>query len=171
MPFTVKVRASGFSHSGLPRNTIVYPRDPLLGFGSSSEVAQAPSRCIGPPVTQVPDARFHPCVWSAAPPLRSRPLQRFPARSSGMNWPSLPRSTACAFRFSQPPGAFIRPEPAGLVSCRIRSWGHPPELFSSHAAVHRFRCRSPLGVRAAFRVLLRARVRHSVQGFSLESSA
>jgi hypothetical protein len=171
MPFAVKARASGFSHAGLPRNTIVLPRDPLLGFGSSSEDAQAPSRCIGPPVTQVPDARFHPCVWSAAPPLRSRPLQRFPAQGSGMNWSSLPRLTACAFRFSQPLGAFIRPKPAGLVSCRIRSWGHPPELFSSRAAVRCSQRRSPLGVRTAFRVLLRARVRHSVQGFSLESSA
>jgi len=146
LPFAVKARASGFSHSGLPRNTIVHPRDPLMGFGSSSEVAQAPSRRIGPPVTQVSDARFHPCVSSAAPPLRSRPLQRFPARSSGMNWSSLPRPTACAFRFSQPLGAFIRPEPAGLVSCRIRSWGHPPELSSSRAAVRRLQRRSPRGV-------------------------
>jgi hypothetical protein len=38
-------------------------------------------------------------------------------------WPGLPRPTACTYRFSQPPGASIRPEPAGLVSCRIRSWG------------------------------------------------
>jgi hypothetical protein len=29
-----------------------------------------------------------------------------------MKWPSLPHSAACAFRFSQPLGAFIRPEPA-----------------------------------------------------------
>jgi hypothetical protein len=35
--------------------------------------------------------------------------------------PSKP--AACACRFSQPLGAFIRPEPGGLVSCRIRSWG------------------------------------------------
>jgi hypothetical protein len=40
-----------------------------------------------------------------------------------LKWPGLPRPTACAYRFSQPPGAFIRPEPAGLVSCQIRSWG------------------------------------------------
>jgi hypothetical protein len=46
--------------------------------------------------------------------------------------------TACAFRFSQPPGTFIRSEPAGLVSCRIRSWGHPPELCSSDAAARCF---------------------------------
>ena len=44
-------------------------------------------------------------------------------------WPSLPHPTACASRFSQPPGALIRSEPAGLVSCRIRSWGSPSRAF------------------------------------------
>jgi len=51
--------------------------------------------------------------------------------------------TACVFRFSQPRDAFIRPEPAGLISCRIRSWGHPPELCSSRAAVRCFQRQSP----------------------------
>jgi hypothetical protein len=46
-----------------------------------------------------------------------------------MKWPGLPSPTACASRFSQPPGAFIRPEPAGLVSCRIRSWGSALQSF------------------------------------------
>jgi hypothetical protein len=86
-----------------------------------------------------------------------------------MNWSDLHFPTACTFRFSQPPGAFIRPEPAGLVSCRIRSWGHPPELFSSAAAARCFQRLSPLGVLTAFRVLLRARVRHSVQRFRLKT--
>jgi hypothetical protein len=67
-----------------PENTIVLSRDPLVGFGSSSEDAQAPSRCIEPPVPQVLGARFKPRACSAAPPLRSRPLQRFPAQGSGM---------------------------------------------------------------------------------------
>jgi len=86
-----------------------------------------------------------------------------------MNWPGLLLPTACAFRFSQPLDAFIRPEPAGLVSCRIRSWGHPPELSSSCAAVRCFQRHSPRGVRTAFRVLLRARVRHAVQLFKLKT--
>jgi hypothetical protein len=47
-----------------------------------------------------------------------------------MKWPGLPRPTACTSRFSQPPGAFIRPEPAGLVSCRIRSWGYALQSFA-----------------------------------------
>jgi hypothetical protein len=32
---------------------------------------------------------------------------------------------ASVSRFSQPPDASFRPEPAGLVACRIRSWGSP----------------------------------------------
>jgi hypothetical protein len=37
--------------------------------------------------------------------------------------------TANAYRFSQPLDAFIRPAPAGLVSCQIRSWGSPFGAF------------------------------------------
>jgi len=62
----------------------MFPRDPLLGFRSSSEAAQAPSRCLGLTATRktpVPNPIEH---QPAAPPLRFRPLQRFPARSSGM---------------------------------------------------------------------------------------
>jgi hypothetical protein len=38
--------------------------------------------------------------------------------------------TACALRFSRPLGAFIRHLPAGLVSCRIRSWGCALQSFA-----------------------------------------
>jgi hypothetical protein len=41
----------------------------------------------------------------------------------------LPRPTACVSRFSQPRDALIRPMPAGLVSCQIRSWGSPFRAF------------------------------------------
>jgi len=58
----------------------------------------------------------------------------------------LPHSTASASRFSQPPDAFVRPEPAGLISCQIRSWGRSPELSSSRVAARRFRRRSPLDI-------------------------
>jgi hypothetical protein len=107
----------------------------------------------------------------AAPPLRSRSLQRFPCSEQRHSWSSIPSSTASAFRCSQPPGAFIRPEPAGLVPCRIRSWDHPPEPCSSRAAARCFQRRSPLGVPTAFRVFLRVRVRHSTQRFRLTPSA
>jgi hypothetical protein len=42
----------------------------------------------------------------------------------------LPQPLACACRFSQPLGAFIRPEPGGLVACRIRSWGCTLQSFA-----------------------------------------
>jgi hypothetical protein len=51
-----------------------------------------------------------------------------------LSWPGLPRPTAFASRFSQPLDAFIRSTSAGLVSCRIRSWGSPFRAFSSRAA-------------------------------------
>jgi len=75
----------------------------------------------------------------SSPSAPSRPEQRH-------EWPDLPHPTVCAFRCSQPHGAFIRPEPAGLVSCRIRSWENPSELSSSCAAVRCFQRHSPLGV-------------------------
>jgi len=65
---------------------------------------------------------------SAAPSMRFLPLQRIPAQGSGM-MVKIPTLTASAFRYSQPLGAFIRPEPAGLISCQIRSWG-PLQSFA-----------------------------------------
>ena len=44
--------------------------------------------------------------------------------------PGLPHPVACAFRFSQPPGALFRHVLAGLVSCRIRSWGCTLQSFA-----------------------------------------
>jgi hypothetical protein len=53
----------------------------------------------------------------------------YPRKGQRHQWPGLPHPTASAFRFSQPLDAFIRPMPAGLVSCRIRSWGSPFRAF------------------------------------------
>jgi hypothetical protein len=105
----------------------------------------------------------------AAPPLRFRPLQRLPSTEQRHELVGNACPTACTFRLSQPPGAFIRPEPAGLVSCRIRSWGHPSELSSSRAAARCLQRRSPRGVQTAFRVLLRTRVRFPIQLFKLKT--
>jgi hypothetical protein len=86
-----------------------------------------------------------------------------------MNWSDM------QFRPPAPSGSrnLLAPSSApslpGLVSCRIRSWGHPPELSSSRAAVRCFQRRSPLDVRNAFRVLLHAGVRHPVQLFKLKT--
>jgi hypothetical protein len=60
---------------------------------------------------------------SFAPTASPRSRQRH-------EWTGLPHPTACTSRFSQPPGAFIRPEPGGLVSCRIRSWGCALQSFA-----------------------------------------
>jgi hypothetical protein len=61
-----------------------------------------------------------------APPVEFLPLQRIPARDSGcLHGPGSHSRTACAFRFSRPHDALLRHVPAGLVSCRIRSWGFP----------------------------------------------
>jgi hypothetical protein len=43
-----------------PRGIVIGSRVPLMGFGSSSEAAQAPSRCLGALVFQRPDARPEP---------------------------------------------------------------------------------------------------------------
>jgi hypothetical protein len=169
MSFTLAGWTTGSSPSG-PRETSEWFPDPLMGFGSPSEDAQAPSRCPESLVTQKSDVGPTTDRQLAAPPLRFRPLQRFPSLGQRHELVGHAIPTACAFRFSQPLGAFIRPELAGLVSCRIRSWGHPPELCSSHAAARCLQRRSPLGVTTAFRVLLRARVRHSVQRFRLKPS-
>jgi hypothetical protein len=59
---------------------------------------------------------------SCAPTAYPRSGQRL--KEDGLAYP-----TACASRFSQPPDAFIRPEPGGLVSCHIRSWGCALQSF------------------------------------------
>jgi hypothetical protein len=86
-----------------------------------------------------------------------------------MNWPGLhsrPPAPSGSHNLLAPSSA---PSLPGLVSCRIRSWGHPSELSSSRAAARCLQRRSPLGVRAASRVLLRARVRHPAQLFKLKT--
>jgi hypothetical protein len=60
---------------------------------------------------------------SCAPTASPRPGQRLIV--DGLACP-----TACAFRFSRPLDAFIRPEPGGLVSCHIRSWGCALQSFA-----------------------------------------
>jgi hypothetical protein len=75
-------------------------------------------------------------AWSPGKPdaksgtsLEVLPPTAYPRTGQRPSWPGLPHPTACAFRFSQPPDALFRPEPAGLVSCQIRSWGSPFRAF------------------------------------------
>jgi hypothetical protein len=78
MPFTLAGWATGSSPSG-PRETSEWFPDPLVGFGSSSEAAQAPSRCPEPPVPRDARRPAFAVRQLAAPPLRFRPLQRLPS--------------------------------------------------------------------------------------------
>jgi hypothetical protein len=57
--------------------------------------------------------------------MRFCPLQRFPNSWQRHDDRASYDPAAFAFRFSQPLDALIRLEPAGLVSCQIRSWGSP----------------------------------------------
>jgi len=169
MPFTLSGWATGSSPSG-PQEPNQWIPDPLMGFGSPSEDAQAPSRRPEPPGypgNPTPDPTAERQL--AAPPLRFRPLQRFPSPGQRHEWPGLhsrPPAPSGSRNLLAPSSA---PSLPGLVPCRIRSWGHPPELSSSHAAARCFQRRSPLGVPTAFRVLLRARVRFPVQLFKLKT--
>jgi hypothetical protein len=65
----------------------------------------------------------------AAPPMRFAPLQRLPARSSSFvaGFASPDRLRPQVFSTSR--RLSIRREPAGLVSCRIRSWGCALQSF------------------------------------------
>jgi hypothetical protein len=83
----------------------------LLQSPPSSERPPAPHSPFGHAEHATPPMRFF------APTASPRTEQRL------LNWPGLPHPTACASRFSQPLDALVRPVPAGLVSCQIRSWG------------------------------------------------
>jgi hypothetical protein len=65
----------------------------------------------------------------SAPPIRSAPLQRLPAHSSGISNKAYLTSSTYVLRFSRPRDASIRHVPAGLVSCQIRSWGCTLQSF------------------------------------------
>jgi hypothetical protein len=104
-----------------PRDSLTPTRDSSHGLGLSFRVLQASSgRSAARPMDVDP---------SGSSPEVSSPTA-YPRTGQRHEWPGLPRPTACASRFSQPPGAFIRPEPAGLVSCRIRSWGCALQSFA-----------------------------------------
>jgi hypothetical protein len=166
----VKAELQGL-HAPGPRETIDLPSGSSLGLrllfrGCPS--TEPLHRAFGFPPALRSGSAERP---SAAPPLRFRPLQRFPARSSGMNGRTyLARPPApSGFRNLLAPSS--APSLPALFHAGSAPGVNPPELSSSRAAVRCFQRLSPLGVRAAFRVFLRARVRHSTQRFRLKSSA
>jgi len=124
MPFASSAGLQGLRTSGPREDFDFIPGNPLLGFGSPSEETQAPSRCQDPKVSSWTDVRQNqtPCHSFS---LEVSSPSAFPRLGQRLHRSSLPNSTTCAFRFSQPPGAFFRPKPAGPISCRIRPWGLP----------------------------------------------
>jgi len=66
------------------------------------------------------------------------PLRRLLNEDSHLRRACLTR-LRCAFRFSQPLDAFLRPRPFGLVSCRFRPWGSCSQRFPPPSSRHDFR--------------------------------
>jgi len=69
-----------------------------------------------------------------------------------MSWPELHLPTACAFRFSQPPGAFIRPEPARpyfmpdpLLGSTLQSFVPPAQPYAVSSAAPLVAFETPSG--------------------------
>jgi hypothetical protein len=165
------------SQVGLQGFHIPGPRETIFLSSRSSLGLRLPFR--GCPSTQLlhrdsgfPKPRTRFCrAFSAAPPLRFRPLQRFSARGSGLlSGPPLARPPAPSgfLNLLAPSSAPSRP---ALFHAGSAPGVHPSELSSSRAAVRCFQRLSPPDVSYAFRVFLRTRVRHPTQGFRLKSSA
>jgi len=105
-------RPLGFSLRRVPEKC-PFPDDPLVAFRSSPEYDHSGAATAG----------SLPVEW--LPPLRFLPLRRLKKRAATY----LPGSTASRVRVPSQRfyalKAFIRPQPAGLVSCRQRPWGSP----------------------------------------------
>jgi len=125
MSFALPGWTTGSSRSRPPRNNGIVP-----GFLSwaSAPLQRMPKHRAAALSRRFPadPTQSHTTLHQlAAPPLRFRPPTAFSPPGAAAVWSGLHLLTAFAFRFSQPLGAFIRPEPAGPISCRIRSWGPP----------------------------------------------
>jgi hypothetical protein len=119
--------ATGSSRSPAPCLPLRVDTASSLGLTPSYRVLQASSRrrfLLRLRKRKLRSPRRHPPVRSLAPSASPRTWQRL------FDWPGLPHRTTYASRFSQPPGAFIRPVPGGLVSCHIRSWGCTLQSFA-----------------------------------------
>jgi hypothetical protein len=131
-------------HCRSPRKEFVFPGHPLVAFRSPPECRSSGSR----------REREHASV--SAKPTAS--LAVFAPSASSWSWAAtFPGDTTPGFRcllsVSHALEAFIRPAPAGLVSCRSRPWGFTlqgrfplaePCLLSKADALLRLIRRSPL---------------------------
>jgi len=141
-----------------------------VGFGSSSEAAQAPSRC--PWVSGFPETRRMVCTKRqlAAPPLRFPPLQRLPRPEQRhelagpcISRPPAPSGSRNLLAPSSAPSLPALFHAGSALGVTLQSF-HPP------AQPHAVSSASPL---LAFEppsgFSLRARVHHSVQRFRLKT--
>jgi hypothetical protein len=120
-----------------PLLSLASPLDSRVFARSATRLCQKQKRISSPELPpsfrelHSPSCRRHETTTEVAAPLyRLLPWGSFPFSVSPPGAAaSIDRAShgpiACASRFSQPPGALVRPEPAGLVSCQIRSWGSP----------------------------------------------
>jgi hypothetical protein len=113
-----------FARSGLRASSCESTRNPLMDLRPPSESSRLRAAGDSSALRRARPPHRHPPMRSPAPSASPRTGQRL------FVWPGLPHRTACASRFSQPPGAFIRPVPGGLVSCHIRSWGCALQSFA-----------------------------------------
>jgi hypothetical protein len=116
---------------------VTSPGSPLLAFHSSPEFYHSGAVAadhVSDPVRQLP-------------PLRFRPLRRFPDNGQLHNSRRLPTlGLRCLLSVSHALKAFFRPLSAGLVSCRSRPWGFPFRVFLTPGAIHSLELLSPLVV-------------------------
>jgi len=85
-------------------------RNPLLGFAPLQRTPHTRAAALSLRITRDPTPGALTQRQLAAPLLRFLPLQRLPSSRQRQTAKNAFLAT-CAFRLSQPPGAFIRPEP------------------------------------------------------------
>jgi len=135
-----------------------------MGFGPSSELPKHPAATVNFRLPGNPAPGISPNATGSAFPEVSDPLSVSPPAAVVLGWARYFPTTS-VFRFSQPLDAFNRLKPAGLLSCRIRSWARPSKLSSSRAAVRRLRRHFPLDVSTSSGFFLRTRIRLPTQLF------
>jgi hypothetical protein len=135
-----------------------------MGFGSSSELPKHPAATVNFRLPGNLAPGISPNATGSAFPEVSDPLSVSPLVAAAYGWVCYFPTTS-VFRFSQPLDAFIRLKPAGLLSCRIRSWARPSKPSSSHAAVRHFRRPFPLDVSTSSGLFLRTRIRFPTKLF------
>jgi hypothetical protein len=105
-------------------------QDPLMSLRSTSEYYQATLRpCLEELAGFARRQHLQTLRITASFLEVRRPYSVFRTGQRLIVWRVPTLQTRGVFRFSQPLDALFRPEPTGLVSCQIRSWGSPLQSF------------------------------------------